>query len=81
MKIEVLGTGCVKCQTAEAMCNEAVKELGIDAKVIKVSRIQEIARYGVVATPAVVINGRVKCVGKIPTIEEVKNWIEEATQP
>lgn len=79
MKIEVLGTGCVKCQTAEAMCNEAVKELGIDAIVTKVSRIQEIAGYGVMATPAVIVNGQVKCVGRIPGIEEIKKWLEEAT--
>lgn len=79
MKVEVLGTGCVKCQTAEDMCKEAVRELGIEAQVTKVSRIQDIAQYGVSATPAVVVDGQVKCVGRIPTIEEVKNWLEERT--
>jgi small redox-active disulfide protein 2 len=79
MKIEVLGTGCVKCQTATAMCKEAVKELGIETEVKHVTRIQEIAKYGVLATPAVVINGEVKCVGRIPSLEEVKKWLEEAT--
>lgn len=77
MKIEVLGTGCVKCQTAEAICKEALKELGIEAQVEKVSRIREISKYGVSATPAVVVNGEVKCVGRIPSVEEAKKWLEE----
>ncbi len=76
MKIEILGTGCAKCQTAEAMCEEAVKELGIDAQVTKVSAIHEIAKRGVFATPAVVVDGEVKCVGRIPKLEEVKQWLQ-----
>ncbi|MEJ5378150.1 MAG: thioredoxin family protein [bacterium] len=76
MKIEVLGTGCAKCQAAEALCKEAVEELGMDAEVIKVSKIHEIAKRGVFATPAVVIEGKVKCVGRIPKLEEVKQWLQ-----
>ncbi len=75
MKIEVLGTGCAKCQTAEAICKQAAEDLGIEAEVTKVSKINEIAKYGVFATPAVVLDGKVKCVGKIPTLEEVKKWL------
>ena len=77
MKIEVLGTGCAKCQMAEAMCKEAVKVLGLEAEVTKISSIKEIARYGVFATPAVVVDGQVKCVGKIPSVEEIKKWLNK----
>lgn len=80
MKIEVLGTGCAKCQTAEAMCKEAAKELGIEAEVTKVSKINEIAKRGVLATPAVVVEGKVKCVGRIPKLEEVKQWLQETSR-
>ncbi|MGQ9653905.1 MAG: thioredoxin family protein [Thermodesulfobacteriota bacterium] len=79
MKIEVLGTGCAKCQRAEAMCKEAANELGIEAEVTKVSKIGEIAKRGVLATPAVVVEGKVKCVGRIPKLEEVKQWLQETS--
>ena len=77
MKIEVLGPGCPKCQATEANVKEAVKALGLDAEVRKVKDIKEIAGYGVFGTPSVVVDGQVKCVGKIPTVEEVKKWLQK----
>ena len=75
MEIKVLGPGCPKCQQTEKNVKEAVAESGVDAKVDKVSNILEIAKYGVFGTPAVVVDGQVKSVGKIPNKEEIKTWI------
>ena len=78
MKIKVLGTGCTTCNTAEAVIKEAVATSGIDAQVIKVKDIKEIAKYAVTVTPGIIVNGQIKSVGKIPTVEEVLDWIREA---
>jgi small redox-active disulfide protein 2 len=77
MEIKVLGPGCAKCQTTEKNVKEAVAESGVDAKVDKVTNLLEIAKFGVFGTPAVVVDGEVKSVGKIPSKEEVKKWIEK----
>lgn len=77
MRIEVLGPGCPKCQATEANVKKALEALGLNAEVRKVTGIKEIASYGVFGTPAVVVEGKVKCVGKIPTVEEVKKWLQE----
>jgi small redox-active disulfide protein 2 len=76
MEIKVLGPGCPRCQQTEANVKEAVAETGVDAKVDKVTDTMQIASYGVFGTPAVVIDGEVKSVGKIPTKEEVKKWFK-----
>ena len=75
MEIKVLGPGCPKCKQTEKIVLEIVAENGIDAKVEKVTDLMKIAGYGVFGTPAVVVDGEVKSVGKIPTKEEVKGWI------
>ncbi len=77
MKIEVLGTGCAKCDTTEKIAKEAVLRTGVDAQVVKVSDRMEIAKSGVLMTPAVIMDGQVKVVGKIPDIEDVISWINE----
>lgn len=77
MKIKVLGTGCTTCNTAEAVIKEAVAMSGVDAQVIKVKDIKEIAKYAVAVTPGIIVNGQIKSVGKIPTVEEVLKWIRE----
>lgn len=79
MKIEVLGTGCPKCQATEENVKKAVEALGVNAEIRKVTDIKQIASYGVFGTPSVVVQGKVKCVGKIPTVEEVKKWLQEAS--
>ena len=75
MEIKVLGPGCPKCQQTEKIVKEAVSEAGVDAAVGHVTDVMEIAGYGVFGTPAVVVDGEVKSVGKIPRKEEVKAWI------
>jgi small redox-active disulfide protein 2 len=77
MEIKVLGPGCPKCQQTEKNVKEAVQETGINASVDKVTNVMDIAKFGVFGTPAVVIDGKVKCVGKVPTKDEVKGWIKQ----
>lgn len=75
MDIKVLGPGCPKCNQTEKIVKEAVAESGIAASVGKVTNALEIAGYGVFGTPAVVVDGEVKSVGKIPSKQEVLAWI------
>jgi small redox-active disulfide protein 2 len=75
MEIKVLGPGCPKCQQTEKIVKEAVAETGVDAVIGHITDVMEIAGYGVFGTPAVVVDGEVKSVGKIPRKEEVKTWI------
>jgi small redox-active disulfide protein 2 len=77
MDIKVLGPGCAKCRKTEEVVKEAVAESGITADVEKVTDILKIAGYGVVTTPAVVVDGEVKSVGKIPSKEDIKSWVAE----
>lgn len=76
MNFKVLGPGCPKCQATEKVVKQALAEKGINAHVEKVTDLREIARYGVLGTPAVVIDYTVKSVGKVPKKEEVLSWIE-----
>ena len=75
MEIKVLGPGCPKCQQAEKIVKEAVAETGVAADVEKITDVMKIAGYGVFGTPAVVVDGEVKSVGKIPDKDDVKSWL------
>lgn len=77
MKIEILGTGCPKCKKLEEIVREVVNEEKIDAEIVKVTQINEIMNYGIMFTPALVVDGEVKVAGKIPSKEEVKKWIKK----
>jgi small redox-active disulfide protein 2 len=76
MEIKVLGPGCAKCQQAEKIVREAVADAGIDADIEKVTDMMKIAGYGVMATPAVVVDGEVKLVGKVPKKQDVMAWLK-----
>lgn len=76
--IKILGTGCPKCKTTIANAEEAVKQLGADARVVKVEDIQDIMQYDILSTPAVVIDEEVKIKGRVATIEEIKNLLQLA---
>ena len=71
MDIKVLGPGCPKCHQTEKIVKEAVTEAGVEAQIEKVTDTMEIAGYGVFGTPAVVVDGEVKSVGKIPKKQDV----------
>ena len=75
MEIKVLGPGCKKCNQTEKVVREALAEAGVAADVEKVTDMMKIAGYGVFGTPAVVVDGEVKCMGKVPGKDEVKSWL------
>lgn len=72
MIIKVLGTGCSNCKRLEANAREAVSELGIAAEVVKVENIQDIMAYGVMKTPALVVNEEVKIMGRVASVADIK---------
>lgn len=75
MKIEVLGTGCAKCSTLYENVKAALKELGKEAEVVKVQDIPSIMKYGVMSTPALVVDGKVKFSGKVPGVTDLKGML------
>lgn len=76
MEIKVCGPGCANCTKAENIVREAVAAAGMDARILKISDFAEMAKLGVLSTPAIVINGKIKCVGKVPTKNEVLEWLK-----
>lgn len=72
MEIMILGPGCQKCKTLEKLTREVVEENGIDATVTKVEDIAEILKYGVMTTPALVVDGKVELKGRVPSQGEIK---------
>lgn len=77
MDIKILGTGCKKCEALEANTRQAVKELGIEADIQKVKDFKEIASYGVLKTPGLVIEGKAVASGKVPSPEDIKKLLEK----
>ncbi len=75
MKIQICGPGCAKCGKAHDIVERVVNQKGLHATITKVSDFQEIAKLGVFTTPAIVVDGEVKCVGKVPSEKEVVNWL------
>ena len=75
MEIKVLGTGCAKCKRLEKNTKEAVEQLSLKVDVEKVEDIVEIMNYGVMTTPALVINGEVVIKGKVPSVSEIKELL------
>ncbi len=72
MVIKILGTGCPKCKTLEKMTREVVEQNGIEATIVKVENIMEIMKYGIMNTPALVIDEKVAIKGRVPSAEEIK---------
>ncbi len=77
MKIEVFGPGCPKCQQVEKSVRDAVAELNVQADIEKVKDIMKMAEAGIMIPPAIRINGKIKCSGRVPKVDEVKAWIGE----
>lgn len=77
MDIKILGTGCSKCKTLEKNTREAVESLNIQATITKVEDIMEIIQFGVMTTPALVVNGKVEIKGRIPSVEEIKTILNQ----
>ena len=77
MKIEILGVGCAKCHKLEELVREIATKEGVNADISKVEDFKKIMNYGVMTTPALVIDGEVKVAGKIPSADQIKNWLRD----
>jgi small redox-active disulfide protein 2 len=77
MEIKILGTGCSKCKTLEDITRKVVKDNCIDANITKVDDIIEIMKYNIIITPALVVNEKVVSKGRIPSVEEIKQFLNK----
>ncbi len=75
-KIQILGMGCAKCNKLEELSRKAADELGIEYNIEKVKDLNKIMEFGVMVTPALVVDGEVKVAGKVPSIEAIKKYME-----
>jgi small redox-active disulfide protein 2 len=75
-KIQILGTGCPKCRKLAENAEAAAKSIGIEYQIEKVTDINEIMKFGVMMTPALAVDGRVKIAGKVPSSEEIEKMID-----
>ena len=80
MKLEVLGTGCAKCNALEAAVRQTADKLGVEYTLTHVKEIAKFAAYGVMITPALVVNGKVKFAGKVPGEAELTKILVEASK-
>jgi len=80
VKIQVAGPGCLKCRETEKNVREACAQLNLDAEITHVYDIKEIARLGVLFTPAVIIDGKMVVSGKLPSVEELKNYFSKLSR-
>jgi small redox-active disulfide protein 2 len=80
MEVKILGTGCPRCREVEKRTMDALAELNVAADVQKVTDIKKIAEYKIFSTPGLVINGKVKSAGRIPSLEEIKGWVRAEKQ-
>ena len=78
MDVHVLGTGCAKCKRLFAEAEKAIAASGVPASLQKVEKIDDIMKFGVMMTPALVVDGEVKCYGRIPQISEIVSWLTTA---
>jgi len=75
-KIQILGTGCPKCKKLAEFAEQTAKELGIEYELEKVTKINDIMKFGVMVTPALVVDGEVKVAGKVPSVEQLKEMLK-----
>lgn len=76
MKIEVFGSGCCNCTKLYEIVEGVIGRTGTDAEIVKVSDMKEIVSRGIMRTPALAVNGKVVCAGRVPKTEEVEGWIK-----
>ena len=75
MILKILGSGCANCQRLEANAKEAVNALGLEAEIVKVQEVKDILAYGVMKTPALVIDEKVMVMGRVASVEEIKKLL------
>jgi small redox-active disulfide protein 2 len=76
LEVKILGTGCPKCKRLEKTARSAAEEAGVEATFIKVTDINDIMSYPIASTPALVVNGEVKCSGRLPNTQEIIGWLQ-----
>jgi len=76
VEIKICGPGCANCEKTAKIVSDAVAEAGVAAEIVKVTDFAEMAKMGVLSTPAVIIDSQVKCVGKVPAKNEVLGWLK-----
>jgi small redox-active disulfide protein 2 len=74
-KVQILGTGCPKCKKLAENTEAAAKQMGIEYEIQKITDINEIMKFGVMMTPALAVDGQVKIVGKVASVDEIKNFL------
>ena len=74
-RLQILGTGCPKCKKLTENAEAAAKALGIAYEIEKITDVNEVMKFGVMMTPALAVDGEVKVVGKVPSVEEIKTWV------
>lgn len=77
-KIQILGTGCARCRMLTANAEKAVQELGLQTEIEKVTDIKDIMKFQILMTPGLVIDGKIKAAGRIPSPEQIKQMLLEA---
>ena len=80
LTIKVLGSGCANCKKLEAIAHQVVDQLGMEAKIVKVTEYPDIMAYNIMSTPGLVINEKVVSTGRIPTPAEVTTWLVDALE-
>ncbi|MCX7831801.1 MAG: thioredoxin family protein [Actinobacteria bacterium] len=80
LTIKVLGTGCPNCRKLEETVKKALNEINLQADIVLVKDVNEIVSHGVILTPGLIINDKLKCSGRVPKLDEVKEWILEEKQ-
>jgi small redox-active disulfide protein 2 len=78
MVIKILGSGCANCEKLEGLAQKATVQLGIDAEIVKVTDYKDIAAYGVMSTPALVVDEQLKLAGRVPSYDEVVQILQKA---
>lgn len=76
MKIVVYGTGCANCQSLEKNARKAVEDSNVEAEIVKIQEMNQIFEAGITGTPGLGIDGEIKSMGRIPSVDEIKKWIE-----
>ncbi len=76
MKIEILGSGCPSCKKLEENVKTSIQESNLDVEIIKITDITKFVDYDIMQAPALIIDGQVKCSGRIPDVEEIKKWLK-----
>ena len=76
MQIEIIGSGCPRCYETEKRVKSVLAETGVEAELIHLTDPKEIARRGLILTPAVLVDGVIRLAGRVPSTDEVKNWLQ-----